>query len=1077
MINQFRQSFILKEVRCIGRMIYTGEDTGLKSANNQKIIAISLLLLGSIPVWSGLGGLQVNSALGEPFSGTVVVTGDEAKAALKGKPTVSGANLQVVKVTAQGKNAVVHLRSPNSISEPMLSFSLVSGNQGRQYTALLDPRSYDKRKNSKDKDKSKNQPKYTSQRNPSEARARAALNNAFASDAAVGEYQVDKNETLMDVARKVRPQGLTVAQTMHALVIANPHAFKNGNPDVMYQNAKLKIPSAAQLARLAKLKKGSVVNIAATIPDEAPEKRNVPQIASAKEENGTGTKNDNTNSAIAQTGTANTSAISASAPVIASDVVATTASAASASSVVVAESVEPKPASAVKPAQPEPTPVESVPAVEEESLLPEWWPYALGGVAGVLLIAVLIWMRSRKKKADSDEYDDEDEDYEEQDDDEDDDIVFEETPVLSDKPTINSDVVNKEQETAEAITAKATAVDKAVDDWSWLTEDEIPTQDMPNLTSLQAEEAKIDSFVHTPNTGTVKEETSIDNEDWLNFNYDNKPLVSDTGKAKTSAAEPKANDLSWLEQLEEAEKFEEVQQTVNTNQPKILKERPVETVKAGFDDATASSDLKWDAIEKGQQPKSEDITAGGIFSAAQSKQIDDKIQLEKESFSGADKADQQTRDLSQVEKDSNVLTSQPDTRWYRDKPIPQWNVDFRANSKSELIRKKTVNPAEQKPMSETVVPQNQQTFASKDNVVSADVDWDALSLDKEEPTLSADDEKVASQIHQEKVTSNLSSDDIGIGLDYEDPSLSLNTEDVTINLDHGNVEPTSKYEEVGESFNYEDPSLSLNTKDETINLDHGNAESTSKYEEVGESYNYEDPSLSLNTEDVTINLDHGNVEPTSKYEEVGESFNYEDPSLSLNTKDETINLDHGNAESTSKYEEVGESYNNEDPSLSLADDSASFALDYENQVVKSIEDDNIPEVVTFDEKQTSQSNHEKNDLSSLDFTLSDDFEISAPSDIHIYEEEKSETHSAHSSTSVFATGTGVQEWENEKPKTDQPLTPEQMAVPLQAKLELAKMYLEMDDAVTARQTLRELVEEANGVILTEAQKLLYQLGG
>ena len=1023
-------------------MIYTGEDTGLKSANNQKIIAISLLLLGSIPVWSGLGSLQVNSALGEPFSGTVVVTGDEAKAALKGKPTVSGANLQVVKVTAQGKNAVVHLRSPNSISEPMLSFSLVSGNQGRQYTALLDPRSYDKRKNSKDKDKSKNQPKYTSQRNPSEARARAALNNAFASDAAVGEYQVDKNETLMDVARKVRPQGLTVAQTMHALVIANPHAFKNGNPDVMYQNAKIKIPSAAKLARLAKLKKGSVVNIAATIPDEAPEKRNVPQIASAKEENGTGTKNDNTNSAIAQTGTANTSAISASAPVIASDVVATTASAASASSVVVAESVEPKPASAVKPAQPETTPVESLPAVEEESLLPEWWPYALGGVAGVLLIAVLIWMRSRKKKADSDEYDDEDEDYEEQDDDEDDDIVFEETPVLSDKSTINSDVVNKEQETAEAITAKATAVDKAVDDWSWLTEDEIPTQDMPNLTSVQAEEAKIDSFVHTPNTGTVKEETSIDNEDWLNFNYDNKPLVSDTGKAKTSAAEPKANDLSWLEQLEEAEKFEEVQQTVNTNQPKILKERPVETVKAGFDDATASSDLKWDAIEKGQQPKSEDITADGIFSAAQSKQIDDKIQFEKESFSGADKADQQTRDLSQVEKDSNVLTSQPDTRWYRDKPIPQWNVDFRTNSKSELIRKKTVNPAEQKPMRETVVPQNQQTFASKDNVVSADVDWDALSLDKEEPTLSADDEKVASQIHQEKVTSNLSSDDIGIGLDYEDPSLSLNTEDVTINLDHGNVEPTSKYEEVGESFNYEDPSLSLNTKDETINLDHGNAESTSKYEEVGESYNYEDPSLRLSTEG------------------------------------ETINLDHGNAESASKYEEVGESYNYEDPSLSLADDSASFALDYENQVVKSIEDDNIPEVVTFDEKQTSQSNQEKNDLSSLDFTLSDDFEISVPSDIHIYEEEKLETHSTHASTtSVFATGTGVQEWENEKPKTDQPLTPEQMAVPLQAKLELAKMYLEMDDAVTARQTLRELVEEANGVILTEAQNLLYQLGG
>jgi len=39
------------------------------------------------------------------------------------------------------------------------------------------------------------------------------------------------------------------------------------------------------------------------------------------------------------------------------------------------------------------------------------------------------------------------------------------------------------------------------------------------------------------------------------------------------------------------------------------------------------------------------------------------------------------------------------------------------------------------------------------------------------------------------------------------------------------------------------------------------------------------------------------------------------------------------------------------------------------------------------------------------------------------------------------------------------------------------MYLEMDDAVTARQTLRELVDEANGVILAEAQNLLQQLGG
>lgn len=944
-------------------MIYTGEDTGLKSAKNQKIIAISLLLLGSTPVWSGLGGLQVNSALGEPFSGTVMVTGDEAKAALKGKPTVSGANLQV-RVTAQGKNAVIHLRSSNTISDPMLSFSLIAGNQGRQYTALLDPRSYAKHetnsresnsreRNNKEKNKSKNKPSHTSQRNSSEARARAALNNAFASDSAVGEYLVDKNETLMDVARKVTPQGLTLAQTMHALVIANPHAFKNGNPDVMYKNAKLKIPSAAQFARLAKLKKGSVVNLTVTIPDEGSErlKEKVPQTASVKEENGAGTKKDNTNPAVAQgqTVTADTSTNATSA------VVASTESAASSSSAVVADPVDPRPASAVKPAQPAPTSVESAPAVEEENLWPEWWPYALGGVAGVLLIAVFIWMRGRKKNADSDEYDEED--YEEQvgdeegDDEQDDDIIFEEMPVLSDKSITNSDVANKTQDKAEANTTKATTVDKAADDWSWLTEDEIPAQNMPNSTPVQKEDTKISSVVQTPNTAVVKEETSIDNEDWLNFNYDNKSLVSDTGKEQTSAVESNAHDLSWLEQLEEPEKFEQVQQNLNTSQRKVFKEQPVETVKAGFDDATASSDFKWASSEDDQQPKSEDITVDDVFSATQVKQI---------------KADQQISDLSEEEKDA----SRPDTNWYRDKPIPQWNVDFRTDSKSELVKKEIVNPDEQQLMSETLVPQDQEAFASKDNIVSADIDWKGLNFDKEEPTLSTNDETIASQIHDKKVTPDLSSEDIAIGLDYEDPSLSLSTEEMTINLNHESANSASEYGEVAESFNYDDLSLSL-----------------------------------------------------------------------------------------------------------ADDESTSSALNYENQTVKSSTDDNIPELATFDEKQTSQPDEEKNDLSSLDFTLSDDFEISVPPDVHIYEEEKSETQSASTPTSAFATGTGVQEWENEKPKTDQPLTPEQMAVPLQAKLELAKMYLEMDDAITARQTLRELVEEANGAILTEAQNLLYQLGG
>ena len=48
---------------------------------------------------------------------------------------------------------------------------------------------------------------------------------------------------------------------------------------------------------------------------------------------------------------------------------------------------------------------------------------------------------------------------------------------------------------------------------------------------------------------------------------------------------------------------------------------------------------------------------------------------------------------------------------------------------------------------------------------------------------------------------------------------------------------------------------------------------------------------------------------------------------------------------------------------------------------------------------------------------------------------------------------------------------------LEAKLELAKMYLEIDDANTARQTLMELINESEGSsIQAEAQQLLNDIG-
>ena len=54
-----------------------------------KLIAASLGLVASVGAHAALGGLQVQSRLNEPFSATVVVTGDEARALASAKPTVN----------------------------------------------------------------------------------------------------------------------------------------------------------------------------------------------------------------------------------------------------------------------------------------------------------------------------------------------------------------------------------------------------------------------------------------------------------------------------------------------------------------------------------------------------------------------------------------------------------------------------------------------------------------------------------------------------------------------------------------------------------------------------------------------------------------------------------------------------------------------------------------------------------------------------------------------------------------------------------------------------------------------------
>ena len=523
-------------------------------------------MLASAPAWAGLGSLQVSSALGEPFSGSVVVTGDEARAALKGRPAVTGAPLQV-RVTAQGQNAVIHLRSSKPVRDPMLTFSLTAGSQGRQYTALLDPpernRSAGKNRATGKQHRPVQSAPVRSAKEKSAARATVALQNGLASENAVVKYNVDNNETLMDVARKVRPQGLSLEQTMHAIQVANPNAFRNGNPDLMYRNISLDIPSTSQLKKLSKVPLKTAVKPEVTqntTPAVTKEKDN-PKVAANTRDTAASEAQTKENTVKAETSAASSVPAQASATIQASEVAQASAPAASATSVVKAEPVQPK----VNNTQPAEEP-------EKESFLPSWWLYALAGFAGVLLIAALLWQRSKKQNSADDDYSSDDEDE--------DDVVFNSEP-----PEVRQTApVQTKTAAAPVVTTTATAVAED-DDWSWLNDtgvsdtpakaDDKPVADVKKEPVSLLSDNKV--------TETKQEETDTD---WLNFNFTEE---EHTNTAAPAAAEQNGeDDLSWLDQLDD------------TEQPEVLASQ--EPAAATAQEKVAdNADLEWVVADE-QQP-------------------------------------------------------------------------------------------------------------------------------------------------------------------------------------------------------------------------------------------------------------------------------------------------------------------------------------------------------------------------------------------------------------------------------------------------------------------------------------------
>ena len=269
---------------------------------NIKIIATSLALTSSFSAWAGIGGLSVQSHLGQPFSGSIVVTGEEAAALQASRNvSVSGSGIRG-SVTPQGNgNVVVRLRSSSPIREPIITFTVSAGRQTREYTAMLNPANYTPQPAPQHVEKTaksaKNKTRQSAntesgerdfiERNTAErsnvqentlpvddnnSTTRKSTKSAHknhqaaqsndANDAAVTtkqaqsvqksgklavsprRYHAKAGETLINIANRYRPRNMSTQTAARALAMANPSAFKRGS--TVQHSTTLYIPTPAQ---------------------------------------------------------------------------------------------------------------------------------------------------------------------------------------------------------------------------------------------------------------------------------------------------------------------------------------------------------------------------------------------------------------------------------------------------------------------------------------------------------------------------------------------------------------------------------------------------------------------------------------------------------------------------------------------------------------------------------------------------------------------------------------------------------------------------------------------------------------
>ena len=225
------------------------------SAQLGKALLIAVLLYPVAAMAVGFGEITLKSALNEPLNAEIALTNvdeiEEGMLLVQLAPpaafTQAGVSrdyfltqLRFAVTTSAAGDTVVLVTSQGPIAEPYLDFLVQlewpAGRMIREYTLLLDLPIYSGEKGG---EKAVAPVQTATAGAPKVRRSTNQLSGS--------EHRVVVGDTLWNVARRLRPQGLTILQTMDALYTQNPKAFVAGNANNMKKGSILRLPSETDI--------------------------------------------------------------------------------------------------------------------------------------------------------------------------------------------------------------------------------------------------------------------------------------------------------------------------------------------------------------------------------------------------------------------------------------------------------------------------------------------------------------------------------------------------------------------------------------------------------------------------------------------------------------------------------------------------------------------------------------------------------------------------------------------------------------------------------------------------------------